>query len=291
LALIVRLALLLAGAVALASCGALAEPERDWPAPSPAIWELTSPNGGRGWLFGTVHALPDGVEWRTPALDEAIGKSGLMVVEIAELGNAELAQNTFAVASRAPSLPPLLARMPEPDRPALRALMGDAGLAETDFADTETWAAALIIASSLRQYDPANGVDRALIADAGSIEGLETYAGQFARFDALSSRAQAALVRALSEEERTELRDGRIEAWLTGDVQRLEELAAGTMLEDKELREVLLASRNRAWAVRIAALVEQGRRPFVAVGAGHMLWEDGLPALLSARGYTVRRLP
>jgi len=289
LALIARMVLLLAGALALAGCGAPGEPERDWPAPSPAIWELTAPGGGKGWLFGTVHALPGGLAWRTAPLDEAIGQSGLLVVEIAELGDTDLGRETFTAAAHTPGLPPLLARVPEPDRPPLRALMADAGLGDTDLADTETWAAALVIASSLRQYDPANGADRALMADAPAIEGLETYAGQFARFDGLSARAQVKLVRALSEDERSALRDARIEAWLTGDVQRLEELAGGTLLEDTELRDTLLTARNRAWAGRIAMLVEGGRRPFVAVGAGHMLWEDGLPALLAARGFTVRR--
>ena len=42
--------------------------------------------------------------------------------------------------------------------------------------------------------------------------------------------------------------------------------------------------------MRIAQLLEAGQRPFVAVGTGHMIGEDGLPALLAERGYTVRRI-
>ena len=70
--------LALAGALALAGCGA---PEREWPAPSPALWEVTGADGARGWLFGTIHALPDGVEWRTPALDEALTQAATLVVD------------------------------------------------------------------------------------------------------------------------------------------------------------------------------------------------------------------
>ena len=112
----IRRLLVLAAGLALASCGA---PEREWPAPSPALWEVTGADGARGWLFGTIHALPDGVEWRTPALDEALGDAGTLVVEIAALGDAAAAGEAFEAVSTSPGLPPLLQRVPAGDRAAL----------------------------------------------------------------------------------------------------------------------------------------------------------------------------
>ena len=80
---IFRLLLALAGALALTGCGG---PAREWPEPSPALWEVTGPDGAQGWLFGTIHSLPEGARWRTPAVDEALARSSLLVVEVAELG-------------------------------------------------------------------------------------------------------------------------------------------------------------------------------------------------------------
>ena len=78
-------ALALAATLALAGCGA---PEPEAAPPSPALWEVRDADGPRGWLFGTIHALPDGTEWDTPALDAAMSGAGVLVVEIAALGDA-----------------------------------------------------------------------------------------------------------------------------------------------------------------------------------------------------------
>ena len=91
--------------------------------PSPAIWHVTAPDGGVGWLFGTVHALSEGANWRTPALEQMLTQTGVLVVEIADLADRDQAQATFAAMSRTPGLPPLSQRISAADRPALAALM------------------------------------------------------------------------------------------------------------------------------------------------------------------------
>lgn len=283
----IRTLFALAGALWLASCGA---PEREWPEPSPALWELSGPNGEHGWLFGTIHALPDGVEWRTGAVDEAVAASDLLVVEVAELGDGERAAATFEQRATTKGLAPLSRRVAAEERPALAALMERAGRDERDFADTESWAAGLLLASAVREGDPANGVDRALLAEDKPVVGLESFAAQYDRFDRLPQADQADLLAGIAREAERGHADAGIEAWLTGDLATLEREALGGILAHPRLREALLDSRNREWAERIEALLRDGRAPLVAVGAAHMLGDGGLPALLAARGYTVTRL-
>lgn len=278
--------LALALAAALAACGGPAE---DWPPPSPALWEISGPEGKKGWLFGTIHALPAAVEWQTPRLESALDGADALVVEVENLGEDESGPRAFAAVSTSAGLPPLLQRVPVGDRPAVAEAIERAGMDEADFATTETWAAALIVANRTQSGDVANGVDRALLERGLPVIGLEGFAGQFAIFDQLAETDQAELLRLTAldaaEEDRAAQR-----AWLTGDLEVLEREALEGVLADPELREALVVGRNEAWAERIDGLLDAGRRPFVAVGAGHMIGEDGLPALLASRGFTVRRV-
>ena len=282
----------LAAALALAACGTEApnDSARDWPEPSPALWELSGRHGEKAWLFGTIHALPDGAEWRTPAFERAFAASDLVMVEIGDLGNSSSAAKAFDTFAETQGLPALSVRLAPADRPALIKLMKRAGMDDADFWDLETWAAALILASAVRESEPGNGVDRDLLDDGKRVEALETFAGQFARFDALDETAQRELLAGIVREAESGKADERVSAWLTGDLAELEEEMEGAFLRQPALRETLLVERNEYFAARIAETVEERHRPFVAVGAGHMLGPDGLPALLAARGYTVRRV-
>lgn len=52
-------------------------------------------------------------------------------------------------------------------------------------------------------------------------------------------------------------------------------------------RRATIDSRNALMVERVDAMLRRGERPFVVVGALHMLGEQGIPAMLRARGYTV----
>ena len=286
--------LMIAGLCALwvAGCGldGNASTDRDWPEASPALWEVRGSGGESGWLFGTAHALPARLDWRTPAVDAALERSGLLVVEIADLDDAAQGAAQFTQRSRAAGLPPLSLRVPEAERPALLAALDRARLAESAFDDVKTWAAALQLASALRRHDPAHGVDRALLASATRVLGLESFAAQYGLFDRLSADQQARLLVAVVHEAAAGRQDAMIEAWLTGDMAALDRHARAGLLADPALRERLQGARNRDWAEIVHGLVLRGERPFVAVGAAHVIGPDGLPALLEARGHEVRRI-
>lgn len=281
--------LFVAGALWLTGCGAPFEPESDWPEPSPAIWEVSAPSGEVGWIFGTVHALPDDLSWGTALLDETFARADVVVVEVANLDDPA-GMGLFADLSETPRQLALSTRVEPEERDALRKLVADAGMEDDDFGRIESWAAAMVLSGKVRTGDPANGVDRAMIHNADEVIGLESFSGQLTMFDTLSPEAQSDLLYGVARSHEINSDDGMLRAWVTGDVDRLAGHVNDTLQFSPELRRVLLTDRNHRWVPRIAALIEEGREPFVAVGAGHVIAEEGVVALLKARGFAARRI-
>ena len=274
----------------LASC---TQERADRPAGHPALWVVADETGQPvGWLFGTVHALPDGVDWRFAALADVTTRADMLVVEVGNLEDTAAVQAAFRrmAYDRAPDAP-VSARID----PAYQADYRRFAAASSGFDDMETWAAALALAQSAQTGDIGNGVDRALIGEFSTrpVVELEGAARQFAIFDALPEKEQRDFLNAvLKEAGDRQADDGKIAAaWRSGDLAAMEQLTATGMLADPELRRFLLTDRNRAWAVKITQLLASGRRPLVAVGAAHMLGPEGLPALLVEAGFTVTRVP
>ena len=55
-------------------------------------------------------------------------------------------------------------------------------------------------------------------------------------------------------------------------------------------RRVLLGRRNPEMAARIELIMSGGKTAFIGVGLLHLLGADGLPRLLSQRGYQIERV-
>ena len=279
----------IAGSLWLAGCGDPFVPESDWPDASPAIWEISAPSGEVGWVFGTVHALPDDLYWGTDLLDQTFERAGVVVVEVANLDDPA-GMGLFADLSETPGQPPLPDRVEPAERPALLALMRDADMEDEDFGRVESWAAAMMLSGEVRGGDPANGVDRVLIHNADEVIGLESFSAQLSMFDTLSAEAQSDLLYGVARSHRNNSDQAMVVAWLTGDEESLANHVNDTLDFSPELKRVLLTERNERWAPRIAQLIAEGRRPFVAVGAGHVIGDGGLVALLQAEGFAARRI-
>ena len=124
------------------------------------------------------------------------------------------------------------------------------------------------------------------------VDEFEGAAAQLAIFDQLPEPAQRALLAAALDcpgDELTEMHKLE-QAWATGDLAMVNAATSADFLRNPELRAALLVSRNRAWVAKLTGLLLRGAQPFVAVGLAHLVGADGLPALLSAQGYTVTRL-
>ncbi|MDY7099263.1 MAG: TraB/GumN family protein [Pseudomonadota bacterium] len=280
------------GALSLAACSS--EPAYIQPEPSPLVYEISGPQGAvEGWMLGTMHALPDGVRWRTDGIERAVSSADYLIVEIADLQGSK-ARQIYEELAITPGQPPLEERVPPSLRSALLEMVDDIGASPEQFANVETWASALSIGQAISTGDRANGVDRAVIAD---FEGkrIEEFEGAFAQltiFDELAEEDQRTLLAGVVEEklEADEDADALLNAWLTGDETALEGYTNDGIMGDAELRTALLTDRNNAWMQRLLADLKSDAKPLVAVGAAHLVGPEGLAAQLSASGYTVTRL-
>lgn len=283
-----RLLLLLAGL--LAGCGS-PQPVR------PALWEVTGLNGEQLWLLGTIHAFSTPVALDSPAFDKALRASDRLVLEVAAINDDGATAQAFAARACSPGQPPLQQRVPTELVAPLNALLKDCRAVPPRFTETETWAAALLLGQCLQgraERDSANGIDRALAtaAQGKPVQELEGAAAQLDIFDQLAESDQRDLLAAVIRDAPTTLQDSAAmeAAWANGDVAALDLLIQRGFLTDPGLRKALLVDRNRAWLTRLEALLANGAKPFVAVGAAHLVGVDGLPAQLALRGYTVRRI-
>ena len=280
------------GALLLAACEDTPPPP---PVDNPLLWEIASADGQvEGWLYGTIHALPDGVEWQTAAVRSVIDAADFLVLEVAGLDDRAAIQQAFIDEARSVGHPPLADRVDPARRAMLQELAGETPYTASDYRQIETWAAALILLQAIpTEADSANGVDRALALQFADrrIEEFEGAARQFAIFDGLAEEDQRVMLAAVVDQaERRKKAADPVALWLAGDERALAAETSRGMLADPEIREALLGARNRDWALRIRALLEDPPRPLIAVGAAHMVGPDGLIALLEEQGFEVRRL-
>lgn len=287
-----RLVLAALAALLLASCDKTTPPPR---ADNPLLWEIANKDGEvEGWLYGTIHALPDGVVWQRGAVSDVIEAADFLVLEVADLQDSGAIQQSFADMARSPGLPPLASRVDPSQRAVLVGLAAGTPYSLEELRRIETWGAALILAQEIRTgADPANGVDRALqrLFAGRRIEEFEGAERQFAIFDALAESDQRSILSAvLDDAAMKERKPDTVALWLSGELEALEAETARGMLADPEVADALLVRRNLDWAGKTVEYLDQPPLPLVAVGAAHLAGPNGLVALLQARGFSLRRL-
>jgi hypothetical protein len=287
----------LAALVPLAACAGAAEPRKP-AAKHPALWTLAD-SDTRIWLFGTIHLLPEGQSWRTPAFESALAGADELVLEVADVDDMMASALAMQKLGFSPGLPPIAERVPESKRAALRAMIAESGYPEKVYDKLETWAAALpLLGVTFKRLglNPELGVERQIGAPfraAGKkVSGLETIEQQFGFFDTLSEGAQRALLVSVIEdtaETRAQFRS-MLDAWATGDLEGIARTFDDETQMSPELKDALMRRRNARWAEWLARRLETPGTVFVAVGAGHLAGKDSVQTMLRAKGLKAKRV-
>ncbi|WP_181815694.1 TraB/GumN family protein [Alteripontixanthobacter maritimus] len=288
------LAVVMVLALALTGCKdeASAPPPEFRNAPAPPIWELRSANGEHGgWLLGTIHSLPDGVEWRSKPVERAIEQAEGLVVEAKGITDKDRHAMIFAHMSVTPGLPPLNQRG---DRGQIDAALAHQDMKAADFTATETWAAALMLSGAGGYGSSANGVDRALLETFAPVQTreLEGVEGQLRIFDELPENTQRELLdlAVKSALAGNSARKADAVAWYRGDMDGLAASLTRDLGSRPALRAALVTRRNQQWASTIEALLAEHDALLIAVGAAHMAGPGNLLAELETRGIAARRI-
>lgn len=261
------------------------------------LWRI-SKNGRASWLYGTIHVGK--LAWAVPGprITEALMASQALALELDLMDEKVLAQLSAVPSREAPAMP--AAWQSRLQRQLSAACLSPALLA----AQHPVMQAVTLTVLSVRRdgLDPAYAQEFVLGGFARAAQkpvlSLETPAQQLA---ALLPGDQRRVLE-MAEQTLTQLEEGQARstllrvarAWERGDLDELSQYERWCncvdSAEDRAYLRQLNDERNLPMAERIDALHAGGQSVFVAVGALHMTGAQGLPHLMSRRGYQVERI-
>ena len=289
----------LAAFSAIAATACSVAPASEPQVASPAMWKVADEDTTI-YLFGTIHLLPKGTEWRSPAFDRAAAGADTLVVEtvIDDSDPGKTMGELFKLALR-DDLPPMVERVPAEKRAELETAIKKSGIPIEAYNKLETWAAAFMLLGVQFKdlgLDPASGVESTLKVqfkqDGKSIGQLETNAEQLGFFDRLAEEAQRNFL-ATVQTDASGMKEefaGMIDAWGRGDVKAIADTFNSDLGDTPELREALLTKRNANWAKWVKGRLDQPGTILVAVGAGHLAGDHSVLTELEGQGVRVSRV-
>ena len=270
---------------------------------SPAMYTL-SDDDTTVYLFGSMHVLPDGVDWRSDAFDAAFAEADAIYFEI-PMTPANLTGMQAKVMQHA-MLPPdqTLTDLLSEEEAADLATMAKAAAMPMEAVDRmkPSLASSALALGLLKDtgLEAENGVEMTLAAEAArrqvEVGGLETINEQIALLFAMPQELGLAMLRDMldgaddPEAAREEVR-GMYDAWSTGDLQKMHDIVDDLAETSPDLYARLITDRNKAWIADIEGILAD--RPGVVVlvvGAGHLEGPDGVVPLLNKAGVAVERV-
>ena len=258
-----------------------------------SLWELHGKHN-TVYLLGSIHVLRQSDYPLPPVVLEAYGKAQALVMEVnlAQINSQQVQADMLAsaVAPEGKSLPEVLGK----ERYAhAGALAHEAGVELAQFDHFAPWFAAEAVSQmQLMQlgFQPETGVEMYFLerarTDGKSVAGLETVHDQLALFEDMTAETQADYLLSSLEQAHDLPTDAAamVLAWQHGDTRWFETHMLAELGRDQKLYQSVLGARNRKWAPKIEALLNEDKNYLVIVGTGHLIGAGSVIDLLKKDG-------
>jgi uncharacterized protein YbaP (TraB family) len=268
--------------------------------PQPALWTASDADT-TVYLFGSLHVLPEDLDWTSPDLEAALDAANAVYFET-DVEPAPAFLSTL-VARLGLYAPPerLSDHLSTDERKSVARAAGEAAMSMYALEAMRPWLAAVSISQAMIERTGLRsdlGVERVLHARARAsgkdIRRLETLEEQLRALADLPERVQIRfLVDGVSRlEAETALLDELVETWSRGETDRIAEIMVESEARDiPEVHQSLITARNVRWANRLKAAADtETGAILVVVGAGHLVGEDSLLSDLETRGLAIKRI-
>ncbi|WP_324075668.1 MAG: TraB/GumN family protein [Erythrobacter sp.] len=262
----------------------------------PALWKVADEDTTI-YLFGTVHVLPQGIDWYDTTIAKALDSSDMIVTEIKmdKASEAEMQQLTMKL-GMLPGGTTLRSLLTPEQTAAYEAGLAKLGAPPAAFDPLKPWLAGLtlsLLPLMQQGYTPDSGVEKVLLGKAGTKGqgALETAEFQLGIFNGMSTEAQVAFMMEAVEgmDEVKPTLDRMVAEWAEGDAEGLAAVMNEGM-SDPAVAEALLYSRNANWAEWIDTRLDKPGTIFIAVGAGHLAGAKSVQDYLAGKGIAVTRV-
>ena len=248
-------------------------------------------------LFGSVHLLPPGMDWRPPALTRALKAADDVWFELPIDPSTEA--ETQRLAAELGVLAPdqsLFKLLPKADGERLIRVAEKYGADVAVLDRLKPWLADVALSAAAYKKagaDGQDGVEKAVAAAVPAGARRRAFETAQDQINILAGAPMADQIASLAEtleemETKPDEFDILLRAWMAGDLKALDrEALAPLRTASPDLFRRLVTDRNAHWTQVLDARLKGKGKTVVVVGMGHLIGPDGVPARLRALGYQV----
>ena len=268
------------------------------------LWKITGPKGGVVYLLGTIHAGKADLYPLPAIIEDSFKKADTLIeeVDISEPAEAARVQQGLIEDGSYANGDTITNHLSKATRSHLEAYLKKGGLPEPAIAHMRPWLVSMLVELvELKRmgFDPSYGLDRHFLDEARQshkpIGALEDAGFQLKLFSSLPAELQDRLLLSslVDAEQWADSFDLLLRAWQSGDAAAMQEVITSDARKYPQLKPLmtkLLDDRNTAMAAKIEQFLQTQESYFVAVGAGHLVGDQGILSQLRRKNFTVEQL-